>query len=249
MARRGMSKSRATFYTGLVIIIVTFGITIYAQWNEISDAFGWNEAEYVTYAEGDPVVHFVNSRDRPASAQNAARFIPFEFDYPASWDDWPGREGTTVFLTGPKYRGADTRMLMIAPVMLTRPGAQGEQRRESIREVMDQIATSFGGSSQDFQLLSSGPQMLGDRETTGFRFAYLERPDPGEGGDPMRLFGRGDIVFPAEGDLGIYVIALGTEAAPEFFTSADIDDDPGFTLIFDTLRIGEAELAHGKAAE
>ena len=76
MARRGMSKSRATFYTGLVIIIVTFGITIYAQWNEISDAFGWNEAEYVTYAEGDPVVHFVNSRDRPASAQNAARSTP-----------------------------------------------------------------------------------------------------------------------------------------------------------------------------
>lgn len=177
---------------------------------------------------------FVNSEDNAASDSLRDHYVDFSFEYPADWEiaEQPtdGSAQNYVQVSAPSVRGMEPIAFSVGSAYGTGDPATDGALFEGL---IEQMSAQFGQAMDDYEMVSSGEQRVGGHDSYGWRF---EGSVESREGEPVRVYGRADIVIPEGQENGVFLIAIVSEDANEADDAADIGESGVIEAIHDSFR-------------
>lgn len=183
---------------------------------------------------------FVNSRANARSAQLREHYADFSFDYPANWRVAPQRSDAGaqnyVRVAAPLIQGYEPFAFHVG---FASGDGDAERDRAMIESGTPQLAEQFGGTFQNYRVVSVGPERVGGQDSYGWRFTATAPAV--DGGAPVQVYGRADIVLPPGATSGVFIISLATSRTAEVRSAAEVGEVGTLKGVLDSFRLGVAQ--------
>jgi len=180
--------------------------------------------------------HFVNSPDNARSMALRDAYVDFSFDYPARWSVTPqpidGTAQNYVRVAAPMVNGYEPYAFVVGFAAGTGNAARDAA---SLPAATRALAEQFGASLQNYQIVSTGSGRIAGYASYGWRFT-ASGPSA-DGGPPVQIFGRGELILPPGTARGVTLVALATSRAGDVHNAADVGASGPLKAIFDSFYL------------
>lgn len=177
---------------------------------------------------------YTNGREEliPKLAEN---FVPFSFEYPATWKvlergDQPD-DANFVKVERGTPDGFTSENFAVGYMSLP-PGR--ERNPAALRQVLDMLEGQFSQGFPNYRRVSDDRTTVDGREATGFRFAaHAENTPRGD----VDLWGR-ILLLPGDDGRGVVLMMLGTPIESELRGPEDVGEKGDLPIILRSFRMG-----------
>ena len=185
------------------------------------------------------MTRFVNSRENARSDTLRQHYVDFSFDYPSDWTVSPQRtDGTAqnyVRVASPPIDGFEAYAVHVGSAY---GSGDAERDARDFEQALPGIAQQFGSTMPNYQMASIGRARVASYDTHNWRFS-AEAPNP-KGGEPVRIYGRGDIILPPGATRGVLMITLATSRSDEVRRPEDVGETGTLKAVYDSFRLQPA---------
>jgi len=191
--------------------------------------------------------HFVNSPDNARSMALRDAYVDFSFDYPARWSITPqpidGTAQNYVRVAAPMVNGYEPYAFLVGHVSGTGNAARDAA---SLPAATRALAEQFGASLQNYQIVSTGAGRIAGYASYGWRFSATG--PSADGGPPVQIFGRGELILPPGAARGVTLVALATSRAGDVHSAAEVGASGPLKAILDSFHLVASTAAPSPAA-
>ena len=192
-----------------------------------------------TAAKAPAMTRFVNSRENARSDTLREHYADFSFYYPSDWTVSPQRtDGTAqnyVRVASPPVDGFEAYAVHVGSAY---GSGDAERDARDFEQALPGIAEQFGSTMPNYRVASIGRGRVASYDTHNWRFSATA-PSP-KGGEPVQIYGRGDIILPPGATRGVLMITLATSRADDVRRPEDVGETGILKAVYDSFRLQPA---------